>query len=121
MNQSSLFDPASPMPLSSSAQWLEGMLLGQVAVTLCMVAVAVVGLVMLSGRLPVRRGMWTVLGCFVLLGAPVIAEVFIDHGRSDVPVRVAAAPTEHPDFEAREELPPSRVSPYSRASTTSNN
>lgn len=116
MTQSSLFEPVSPMPLASSAQWLEGVVFGQVAVSLCMIAVAVVGFVMLSGRLPVRRGLWTVLGCFVLLGAPVIAGVFMDGRRSEVAARIAAPAIERPELDAREELPPAENDPYAGAS-----
>lgn len=116
MTQSSLLEPASPIPLSSSAQWLESVLLGQVAVSLCMIAVAVVGFVMLSGRLPVRRGIWTVLGCFVLIGAPVIAGAFLNSEESNVAARFAGPATEWPNFEARRELPPPQNDPYAGAS-----
>ena len=69
----SLFDqPASPV-LSSAADWLTGTLFGSVATILCVIAVAFVGLMMMSGRFAVRDGARVILGCFVLLGASVIA------------------------------------------------
>lgn len=71
--QPSLFEPSPRPVLSGSLEWVEGLLLGPLAVTLCVVAVAAHGLVMLSGRLPVRDSMRVVLGCFVLVGAPVLA------------------------------------------------
>lgn len=74
--RSSLFDPPSTSPLGEAVSWIEGTLFGTVAVTLCVLAVAMVGLLMLTGRLQVRRGLQVVLGCFVLLGAPVIAAAF---------------------------------------------
>lgn len=68
----SLFDPDAAV-LANAAQWIEGTLLGSVAAALCIVAVAVLGMMMLSGRIPVREGMRVLLGCFLLLGAPAIA------------------------------------------------
>ena len=38
-----------------------------------MVAVALLGVLMLRGRLPVREGLQVVVGCFLLLGAPTVA------------------------------------------------
>lgn len=113
MTKSSLFEPASPMPLSSLAPWLEGVLFGEVAVSLCVIAVALIGVMMLGGRLPVRDGLRMVLGCAVLLGAPVIAAGFVDFGRE--PTRQVPMAIETGRFEHRGELPPSGGSPYSRA------
>lgn len=67
------------------------MLLGEVAVALCVIAVVLMGLMMLGGRLPVRDGLRAVLGCAVLLGAPVIAAGFVANGS-----RVAALPVQPP-------------------------
>jgi len=69
----SLFDaPAGPV-LSSAAGWVTGTLFGDLAAALCVLAVAFVGLMLMSGRLAVRDGVRVVIGCFVLLGAPLIA------------------------------------------------
>jgi type IV secretory pathway VirB2 component (pilin) len=69
----SLFDaPAGPV-LPSAAGWVTGMLFGEVAASLCVIAVAFTGILLMTGRLTVRDGIGVVLGCFVLLGAPVIA------------------------------------------------
>ena len=69
----SLFDaPASPA-LPAASDWVTGTLLGGVAISLCVIAIAFVGLLMMTGRLPLRDGLRVVLGCFVLLGAPAIA------------------------------------------------
>ena len=38
-----------------------------------MLAVAFVGLMLMTGRLAVRDGLRVAVGCFVLLGAPLIA------------------------------------------------
>jgi len=69
----SLFDsPASPV-LPAAVDWLTGTLLGTVAVTLCVLAVAFVGFVLMSGRMAIRDALRVALACFVLLGASSIA------------------------------------------------
>jgi type IV secretory pathway VirB2 component (pilin) len=65
--------PDEGSSLLAAAQWLEGLVQGPLAVTLAVIAVAATGLMMLSGRLAVRRGLVVTLGCFVLFGAPAIA------------------------------------------------
>lgn len=72
----SLFEPQGNSAIADAAAWISGTLLGSLAIGLCVIAVAAIGLIMLSGHLPVRRGMHVVLGCFVLLGAPTIAAAF---------------------------------------------
>lgn len=69
----SLFDqPAAPI-LGAASDWVTGTLMGSVANNLCVIAVAFVGLLLLTGRLAIREGVKVAVGCFVLLGAPVIA------------------------------------------------
>lgn len=110
------FDPPSASVFGAAAQWIEGALFGSVAAALCVVAVASVGLLMLTGRLPVRRGLEVVLGCFVLLGAPVIAGAFIAGAQQQVaPPPIPPQPVPP----ARAELPPSDYSPYAGASLRS--
>lgn len=74
---------------------------------------------MLSGRLPIRSGATTILGCFVLLGAPVIAQAFLgtwDGTRSREitvePIEMTAIDT----LSERAELPPAHYDPYAGAS-----
>ncbi len=54
-------------------QWLQGTLLGTVATTVAVISVAAIGLMMLSGRIDLRRGASVILGCFLLFGASGIA------------------------------------------------
>ncbi|MES2444196.1 MAG: TrbC/VirB2 family protein [Pseudomonadota bacterium] len=70
---SSLADPIGTSPLVAATLWLQGTLLGTLATTIAVVAVAWVGLMMLSGRVDLRRGATVVLGCFILFGASSIA------------------------------------------------
>jgi type IV secretory pathway VirB2 component (pilin) len=69
----SLADPSGPAVLASATRWLEATLLGTVATTLAVICVAWIGVMMLSGRVNVRHGITTILGCFLLFGATSIA------------------------------------------------
>lgn len=109
-----MFERTADSPLAEAVGWLTGILLGSVATILCVLAIAFVGLMMLSGRLPVRRGLQVVIGCFLLLGAPLVAMTFTDGWRSSAaasPPAVVAEP-EVP----REDLPPANYDPYAGAS-----
>ncbi|QNA86700.1 TrbC/VirB2 family protein [Sphingomonas sp. So64.6b] len=69
----SLADPIGSDPLVAAMAWLQGSLLGTVATTIAVVAVAVIGLMMLSGRINWRYGATVITGCFILFGAGTIA------------------------------------------------
>ena len=69
----SLADPSGSGAIVGAVQWLEGTLLGTLASSVAVIAVAWVGLLMLSGRVEIRRGLAVILGCFVLFGAATIA------------------------------------------------
>jgi type IV secretory pathway VirB2 component (pilin) len=71
--QSSLADPAGSDPLVAAMLWLQGSLLGTVATVIAIIAVAVIGLMMLSGRVNWRYGATVITGCFILFGASGIA------------------------------------------------
>lgn len=53
--------------------WLQHLLLGSLATTIAVLAIAATGAAMLAGTVDLRRAARVILGCFVLLGAPVIA------------------------------------------------
>jgi type IV secretion system protein VirB2 len=67
--QDSFADPAGSGPIVGALHWLQGTLLGTVATVVAVIAVAVVGFMMLSGRMNWRYGATVILGCFVLFGA----------------------------------------------------
>jgi type IV secretion system protein VirB2 len=67
--QDSLTDPAGSGVIVSAVRWLEGTLLGTVATVVAVIAVATVGLLMLTGRINWRYGATVILGCFILFGA----------------------------------------------------
>lgn len=65
-------DPAGSMPLVAALQWIEGTLLGNLATAAAVIAVAMVGFMMLTGRIEWRRGLTVVIGCFIIFGAVAI-------------------------------------------------
>lgn len=72
-NSGMLSDPSGPSALDAWARWLEAGLLGSVATSVAILAVAWLGLMLLQGRLHARRGVTTIVGAFVLFGAAQIA------------------------------------------------
>lgn len=65
-------DPQGSGPIVNALNWMQGTLLGNVATTAAVIAVAVVGLMMLTGRMNWRFGATVIVGCFVLFGATTI-------------------------------------------------
>lgn len=62
-------DPAGSSPLLAALNWVQGTLLGNVATSAAVIAVAVVGFLMLTGRIEWRRGLVVVVGAFIIFGA----------------------------------------------------
>ncbi|MFT3816330.1 MAG: TrbC/VirB2 family protein [Rubrivivax sp.] len=65
-------DPQGSGPLLAALAWVQGTLLGNVATAVAVIAVAMVGFMMLTGRLNWRFGATVVLGCFILFGSAAI-------------------------------------------------
>lgn len=65
-------DPQGSGPIVNALHWLQGTLLGNVATAIAVIAVAMVGFMMLTGRLNWRFGATVIIGCFVLFGAGAI-------------------------------------------------
>lgn len=81
---SSLTDPPAHNPIAEGVMWVQGVALGSVSTTVAVVAVAAIGLLMLLGRLELRRGITVVVGCFLLFGAGIIASAITGFSSSDV-------------------------------------
>lgn len=74
--------PATAQPASANPQgsetilaavaWIQGTLLGNVATSVAVIAVAVVGFMMLTGRMNWRHGITVIIGCFIIFGAAAI-------------------------------------------------
>ena len=72
MAQVANVDPQGSGPIVNALGWIQGTLLGNVATTAAVIAVAVVGLMMLTGRMNWRFGATVIIGCFILFGATAI-------------------------------------------------
>lgn len=119
IRSSSLFEAPNDPVLLGAVDWLSATMLGSVATGLCIIAAAVVGLTMLSGRLPLRHGGRVLLGCFILFAAPALATALRDLAREDAPIiaepEVAATP-----LSPRPPQPSSTYDPYAGASLRQN-
>jgi type IV secretion system protein VirB2 len=67
-----LTDPPGSSAIVAALAWLQGTLLGTVATTIAVIAVASIGLMMLSGRVNLRYGLTVIAGAFILFGASAI-------------------------------------------------
>ncbi len=119
----SIGDPAGSSVLVAAASWLQATLLGTVATTIAVIAVASIGFMMLSGRVNVRHGLTVIGGSFILFGATSIVAGL----QSLAPAQIAAVPV--PDIAAPAvAAPPAAVpqpasggyDPYAGASVPTN-
>ncbi len=65
-------DPAGSSPLLAALNWVQGTLLGNLATTAAVIAVALIGYLMLTGRFDWRRGIVVLVGIFIIFGAVTI-------------------------------------------------
>ena len=65
-------EPAGSSPIANALDWIQGTLMGRVATTVAVIAVAAVGFMMLTGRMNWRFGATVIVGCFILFGAATI-------------------------------------------------
>ena len=65
-------DPQGSGPVVAALAWLQGTLLGSIATAVAVMAVAAVGLMMLTGRMNWRFGATVIIGVFILFGATTI-------------------------------------------------
>lgn len=109
MNDASIY--ADGHSLEAAALWIQGLILGQVGTSIAVLAIAIIGLSMLRGTLSARDGVRSLLGCFILFGAPAIA-----HGlmgtlpRSTGPEVIV--PMQRPTPLQHQKQPPSQINPF---------
>ena len=113
MTSPSLFAPDAQPVTTGALELVEGTLLGPMGVGICVLAVALVGYRMLLGFLPVAMAFRAAVGVAILLGAPMLASVFVGTGK---PAQIAV-PVEQQfaDQADRAALPPA-PDPYAGAS-----
>lgn len=113
----SLTDPPADSPIADGIIWVQGVLLGTTATAVAIVAVAAIGLLMLSGRLELRRGITVVIGCFVLFGAAGIPAALTGEVGADNPRGPTAAASPDPlSNQVHSAPPPTAYDPYAGAS-----
>ena len=84
--------------VATAVTWVQAALTGTIAASIAVIAIAAVGVGMMSGRIDIRRAAITVMGCFVVFGAPSIAAgilAAVNPGANDVP-DIASVVTEGP-------------------------
>jgi type IV secretion system protein VirB2 len=64
--------PQGAGPITNALLWMQSILLGPVATSIAVMAIAAVGFMMLTGRLNWRFGATVIIGVFIIFGAPVI-------------------------------------------------
>jgi type IV secretion system protein VirB2 len=92
IQQASLADPPPASAIASATDWISGTLFGPLATAIAIIAVAWLGLMMLSGRLDMRRGLSVILGCFLLFGAMAVANGLRSSAMDEGATPIASAP-----------------------------
>jgi type IV secretory pathway VirB2 component (pilin) len=106
--------------LLGAAQWVEALVHGQAATAIAVLAVAATGMLMLSGRMPIKRGLTVGLGCFLLFGASTIARGIVASATSVAGTE--GLPARQPEIDpapfnpAPPPAPPTVADPYAGAS-----
>lgn len=62
--------PQGGDPITNALSWMQGLLLGPIATSIAVMAVAGVGFMMLTGRMNWRYGATVIIGVFIIFGAP---------------------------------------------------
>lgn len=62
-------NPQGSGPIIGALSWIQGTLMGNIATTAAVIAVAMVGFLMLTGRLNWRFGATVIVGCFIVFGS----------------------------------------------------
>jgi type IV secretory pathway VirB2 component (pilin) len=109
-----LVTPMSPGALITAADWLQQVVSGSAAMMLGVIAIAVLGLAMFNGQLPLRRGLAVVAGCFLLFGAPAIGRALMGLPNGAAPELQEAAPLMEKSTAPLPEIPAQR-DPYAGA------
>ena len=106
--------------LVAAISWLQDVLLGTVATSIAVIAIAAIGFGMLTGRVNIRHGATVVLGCFILFGASTIVNglryAANGVGDYDPPPVIVAAPPPPPPPRVQPTAAPAPYDPYAGAS-----
>jgi len=112
--------PAGSSVLVAAISWLQDLLLGTVATSIAVIAIAAIGFGMLTGRVNIRHGATVVLGCFILFGASTIVSglryAASGVGGDTAPPVVVVAPPPPPPPHVQSSGVPAPYDPYAGAS-----
>lgn len=112
--------PAGSSVLVAAISWLQDVLLGTVATSIAVIAIAAIGFGMLTGRVNIRHGATVILGCFILFGASTIVNglryAASGVGGYDPPPVVVAAPPPPLPPRVQPTRAPAPYDPYAGAS-----
>ena len=103
--------------VSTAVSWVEATLLGSVATAVAIVVVASLGLLFFLGRVPGRRAIEVVFGCFILFGASSIASGIMRslHGSESASGAFSSLPPPPPAEPAVQTPSPQPYDPYAGA------
>lgn len=108
----------APSALAASLAWLEAAITGSVAVSVAVIAIAATGLAMLSGRIDLRRGTATIMGCFIVFGSASVARGLLNLATRQEQIiaadDVVITPMQ-PGIAIRRATPPQAFDPYAGA------
>ena len=116
MIERSLFEPNASSPISEALDGVVGSTLLEATTLLAIIAFALLGLVLLGGRLPLKRAGFAIIGCFIALGAPALASSFLSLANQSATNVRTYKPALEPRIESLRELPPASRDPYDGAS-----
>lgn len=113
----SLTDPPADSPIGDGVLWVQSAAFGTTATVIAVTAIAAIGLLMLSGRLELRRGITVVMGCFILFGGAGLAAALAGVAAVDNPLHSPATLSHSPlSNGVRSAPPPAAFDPYAGAS-----
>lgn len=104
-------DPGSASSIVAGVTWIEHALLDTAATAIAVICVAGLGYQFLIGRIPSRRAITVVLGCFILFGAPSIAAALSALARPEPAVGTVAQDATPPPQAPPIYRSPSRAAP----------
>jgi type IV secretory pathway VirB2 component (pilin) len=91
--QTGNFAPQSDSALLNAVNWISGLLFGQLAISVAVIAIAWLGFSMLQGHINPRRALSVLVGCFLIFGARAIAQGLHFPSSDNVPLPIAVNPS----------------------------
>jgi type IV secretory pathway VirB2 component (pilin) len=103
--------------VAAAVNWLEATLLGSLATAVAVIVIASFGLLLFLGRVPTRRAIEVLFGCFILFGASSIASGVMRsiYGPGTEPHIAEASPSSPPIEAPVQAHSPQPYEPYTGA------